>query len=286
MNNLAIRNNNTSIEIPQDWVPVAGIEQLDPDDFSLPVMKLVQSNTQIDNAEELLGQWYRTDTGEAVEIPNLILIGIAKQRVLFASDFANSDKKALCRSDDSKSPRADLIGQELYVEPATERHNAIVDAANGKGNFTIGSICANCPLSQWVNSNKPPCKQSDNWAAVTSDGDPVIVRFGGSAAKMGAKLRNLARIATVKRKPLYIALGSHLEEGASGNYYVPDILAATADLSPELIDMAKQFASVNLAARYEDLGEEDQPAEQVKRKVIDLSQDMTGMPEIDELMPF
>ena len=255
MNAVMIRNNNTAIEVPADYVPVAGIENLSPDDFSLPVIKLVQVNSQIDNADQLVGQWYRTDTGEAIETPNLLMIGIAKQRVLFASTYSG-EGKALCKSDDGKTPRADFVGKSLDYVQGNERRAAVV--AEGPGDFIIGDDSATCPLTQW-NNGKPPCKLSDNWAAVTNDGDPVIVRFGGSAAKIGAKLRNLARAATLKRRPLYIALGSHLENGTSGNYYVPDILTATEPLSPELVEMAKAFAGINLAARADDLGDDEQP---------------------------
>lgn len=285
MNALTIRN-NTAIEIPQDYVPVAGIDQLGPDDFSLPVLKLVQVNSQIDNADQLVGQWYRTDTGEAIERPHLLMIGIAKQRVLFASAY-NGEGKALCKSDDGKSPRVDFIGQSLDVVEGNEKRATIV--ADGPGNFVIGVDCSICPLSQWTNG-KPPCKLSDNWAAVTNDGDPVIVRFGGSAAKIGAKLRNLARASTLKRRPLYISLGSHLENGTSGNYYVPDILPASEPLAPELIEMAKAFSGVNLAARADDLQEDDQSKnDHPTGRVIDLNED-TPTPEMplsfDNDMPF
>lgn len=279
---LTTRNMNTAIEIPADYVPVAGIENLSPDDFSLPVLKLVQANSQIDNADQLIGQWYRTDTGEALEHPNLIMIGIAKQRVLFASEYSG-EGTALCRSDDGKAPRAELIGTTLDVVPGTDRRSAIVSA--GPGNFEIPATCNECPLSQWTESGKPPCRLSDNWAAVTSDGDPVVVRFGGSAAKIGAKLRNLARAATMKRRPLYIALGSHLEQCATGNYYVPDILPASDALSPELIDMAKAFAGVNLAARANDLVEEDQASEQPHTRVVDLN-NLDGQGETADEIPF
>lgn len=278
-----INSRNTAIEIPKDYVPVAGIENLNADDFTLPVMKLVQATTKVDDVASKVGQWYRTDTGETHEAPNLIMIGIAKQRVLFQSEYDGTGKP-LCRSDNGKEPRHEYIGQSLDVVPPTEKYAAIV--REGPGSFEIMTLCENCPLSQWTNGQKPPCKQSDNWAAVTSDGDPVIVRFGGSAAKMGGKLRNLARIATVKRKPLYIKLGSHLEQGDSGNYYVPDILPASEVLSADLIDLAKTFASVNLAARYDDLADDDAPKVEAKPKarVIDLNDEGPEWnPSYDEL---
>ena len=71
----ATHNGNTAVTLPEDYIPVAGIESLSPDDFSIPVMKLVQTNTDIDNADTLAGQWYRTDTGETSETVKALIIG-------------------------------------------------------------------------------------------------------------------------------------------------------------------------------------------------------------------
>ncbi len=115
-----INSRSTAIEIPQDYVPVAGIENLNADDFTLPVMKLVQATTKnIDDIEHKVGKWYRTDTGETHDEPNLIMIGIAKQRVLFQSEYDGTGKP-LCRSDNGKEPRHEYIGITLDV-PASLR---------------------------------------------------------------------------------------------------------------------------------------------------------------------
>lgn len=257
---VATRNGNGNghaLALPEDYIPVAGIENLSPDDFSIPVVKLVQTNTSIDNADQLAGQWYRTDTGEVSETIKALIIGIQKSRILFPTEYSG-DGKALCRSDDSITPRADHAPAVYYI-PGNDKRKALVSEPEG-GNFdlVIPATCAECPLSEWgSNGEKPPCRLSDNWAALTSDGDPVLIRFGGSAAKISAKLRNLARAATAKRRPLYVELSSHFEEGGIGNYYIPNLALLKEALPADLLDTAKAFVGLNLAARAAEMAVDD-----------------------------
>ncbi len=257
--------NGHALVIPQDYIPVAGIENLSPDDFSIPVVKLVQTNTGIDNADQFAGQWYRTDTGETAETLRALIIGIQKSRILFPSEYSG-DGKALCRSDDSIAPRADHAPAVFYQpgNPKTGR-KATVGAMESNGDMPIPDLCADCPLSQWgADGEKPLCRLSDNWAALTNEGDPVLIRFGGSAAKISSKLRNLARAATAKHRPLYVELSSHFEKGDIGQYYVPDIALIKEALPADLLDTAKAFVGLNLAARAAEMAvddETDQPAQ-------------------------
>ncbi len=255
-------NGNTALEVPADYIPVAGIENLSPDDFSIPVMKLVQTNTNIDNAEKLAGEWYRTDTGEVYEGVKVLIIGIQKSRILFPTEYTGEGKD-LCRSDDSIMPRADHAPAVYYL-PGNEKRSTVISEMEGHDfDLTIPATCAECPLSQWgPNSEKPPCRLSDNWAALTDQGDPVLVRFGGSAAKISAKLRNLARAATAKRRPLYVSLSSHFEEGNIGNYYVPDVMLLKEPLPADLLDTAKAFVGLNLAARAAEMMTDDETSEE------------------------
>jgi hypothetical protein len=258
-----------------DYVPVAGITDLSPDDFSIPVLKLIQSTTKIDDADKHAGKWYRSDTGEIITSPQALIIGIAKSRVLFPSDYTG-DGVTLCRSDDGHAPRVDYIGSMIYFMPGTEKRRPIVSEATADKdddrNMAIPAACADCPLSQWgTEGGKPPCRLSDNWAALLDEGDPALIRFGGSAAKMSAKLRNLARAATAKRKSLYIALSAHFEKGDSGNYWVPDITPIKETVPADLIETAKAFMGLNLAARAADLapdGDDDRAGEWIEDEVM------------------
>lgn len=263
---LTKQNGNTAVSVPEDFIPVAGIENLSPDDFSIPVVKLVQSNTTISNVEQIenyLGQWYRTDTGEFNETLKTLIVGIAKSRILFPTEY-NGDGKALCRSDDSIAPRADHAPAVRYMpsNPKTGRPASVSAMEGDNFDMTIPATCAECPLSQWgVNGEKPPCRLSDNWAALTEEGDPVLIRFGGSAAKISAKLRNLARAATAKRRPLYIELSSHFERGEIGQYYVPDVTLLKDALPADLLDTARAFTGLNLAARAAEMMPDDESHE-------------------------
>lgn len=255
---LQTRNNNTAIEVPADYIPVAGIENLSPDDFSIPVVKLVQTNTKIENAEELAGQWYRTDTGEAAPTLDVLIIGIQKSRVLFKSDY-DGEGKALCRSDDSILPREEFIGAMVYYHAGSAtRETQVGEAEGGPMDMALPATCAECPLSQWgINGEPPPCRLSDGWAALGIEGDPMLLRFGGSAAKISAKLRNLARAATAKHRPLFVRLSSHFEKGDKGQYFVPDIMLLKEALPADLLDTAKAFVGLNLAARAAEMSVDD-----------------------------
>lgn len=290
-----LSNGNKALEVPADYIPVAGIENLSPDDFSIPVMKLVQTNTKnLENAKELAGQWYRTDTGEVNPTVKTLIIGIAKSRILFPSDYTG-DGKALCRSDDSITPRADHAPAVYYRpgNPATGRA-AVVSAMEGTDfDMSIPATCTECPLSQWgIDSEPPACRLSDNWASLTDSGDPVLIRFGGSAAKISAKLRNLARAATAKRRPLYVELSSHFEETDKGNYFVPDVTLLKEKLPTDLLETAQAFVGLNLAARAAEMQPDDEEATQATPTTRNAAPDegpdwsqLREEPEVEE-MPF
>lgn len=258
---LATKNGNIALETPADYIPVAGIDKLTPDDFSIPVAKLVQTNTKIDGADALAGQWYRTDTGETSETIKALIIGIQKSRILFATEYDGTGK-ALCRSDDAIAPRPEFNGAMVYYQPGSATRKAVVSEAESKNDFVLPLTCADCPLSQWSETgDKPPCRLSDNWAALTDESDPILIRFGGSAAKISAKLRNLARAATAKRRPLYVQLSSHFEEGEIGAYYVPDLTLLKEPLPSDLLETAKAFVGLNLAARAAEMFTDDEATE-------------------------
>ena len=262
---LQTRNGNTAIatEAPADYIPVAGLENLSPEDFSIPSMKLVQTNTKgIENVTEIAGQWYRTDTGEAVAEIDVLIIGIQKSRILFKSDYDGGETKALCRSDDSITPRAEFIGASVSYIAGSENRKAIVSPAEGNQfDMVLPATCGICPLAQWGKHNEPPaCRLTDGWGALTPECDPVLLRFGGSSARVSEKLRNLARAAMMKRKPLYVKLSSHFEDKGKGQYYVPDIMLIKDAVPTDLIDTASAFIGLNLAARASEMMSDDEEA--------------------------
>lgn len=215
--------------VAPDYVPVAGFEQLPPDDFSLPTLKLVQPQTSNEGAEKHPGEYLKTDTGDYFAAPNVLIVGIAKTRIMFPDEYA-ADSKAICRSDDGVSPRSEFIGQEI----------------NG---VEIQGDCATCPFSQWGEDAPPACSLTDNWAAILPTGDPAILRLRGSSAKTSAMLKNIMRANRMKGKATHIKLGSIFTRTTKGQFYVATVTPAAEAIAPEALGTAKMLAGVNLAAR-------------------------------------
>lgn len=230
---LTTTQSNTALTTQDEYIPVAGLDQLDPGEFTLPTLKLTQAQSTQDKADEHLGQWYRRDTGEYLSAPAVLILGIAKSRVLFPPTYEGAKSEPLCKSDDAVKPRPEFF-----------------NSTPAGFSVTIGDSCADCILSQWGENGEPPaCTISENWAALTASGDPVVIRLARSSAKASAQLKNMARAAKLKRKPLYIKLDSRKEVNDKGmKYYVPDVKAA-GEPTAELLEMAAAFTGLNLAAR-------------------------------------
>lgn len=250
------------------YIPVAGLDTLSPDEFQLPTLKLTQAQSTADGSEAHLGEWYRKDTSEWLKSPAVLILGIAKSRVLFAPEFAGEQSEPLCRSDNAENPRKEFIDQQIQ-----------------EYSVTIPPACADCPLSMWGSEGEPPaCRLSENWAALTSDGDPVVIRLSRSAAKASAQLKNMARAAALKRRPLYVKLGSRYEKGEKGKYYLP-VISAAGDPSSELLEMAAQFSGLNLAARAAAMDEEPETSTTAQPAAPPSAPLQSGIIEMDQ-MPF
>lgn len=215
--------------VAADYVPVAGFDQLSPDDFSLPTLKLVQAQTKNDGAPEHMGWYIKADTNDYLKSPNVLVVGIAQTRILFPATYA-ADNKALCRSDDAYAPRTEFMDTQV-------------------GNVIIPDNCAACPFALWDGSKPPACTLADNWAVILPNGDPAILRLSGSSAAASKNLKNIMRAKQFRKQPTHITLGSKFMRTDQGQYYVAVITPATDPLTPEALNTARMFAGVNLAAR-------------------------------------
>jgi len=220
----------SALAAPVEFIDVAGFDQLGPEDFSLPRLILVQAQHVHDGAEKHVGEYYRTDTNEHIEYPRVLLIGIAKSRIMFEESTFSRDSDPLCRSDDGFKPRMEHIG-------------------TGIQGVVIPESCLACPFSDWNADTPPPCQLADNWAALTDEGEPVIFRLKGAGAKVSKQLKNVVRISRARKRPTYIELGSVREVGDRGNYLVPSFQIVREAPPEEMLFMASELAGVNLAAR-------------------------------------
>lgn len=214
-----------------DYVPVAGFEQVPPDDFSLPTLKLVQAQTKNEGAQAHLGEYIKTDTGDYLKDPNVLVVGIAKTRIMFPDKYA-ADNKALCRSDNGNEARPEYIGTRV----------------NG---VTIEGFCQDCPFSQWPEDGKTPpaCSLADQWAVILPAGDPAILRLSGSSAKTSATLKNVMRANRFAGRATHVKLGSSFTRSDKGQFYVATVTPTKDAISPDALNTAKMLAGVNLAAR-------------------------------------
>jgi len=240
-NAIEIKNTNNELAMPVEFIDVAGFDDLGAEDFSLPRLVLVQLQHVHEGAENHHGWYYRTDTNEHVESPELLIIGIAKSRAMFDDGFSR-DAEPLCRSDDGFYPRQDFIG-------------------TGVKGYQIPGNCASCKFSEWNEDNPPACSLADNWAALTNEGEPVIFRMKGSGAKVSKQLKNVIRVARARKRPSYIKLGSAKEVGDNGVFYVPTF-QIIRDAPPEdMLYMAKELAGINLASRAAEVADLDRTIE-------------------------
>lgn len=228
---LATITESTTLAAP-DYIPVAGAENLNPDDFSLPMLKLVQPQTTEDGAEKHPGEYLKTDTGDFIDSPRALIIGIQKTRVLFPSAY-EAGNDPLCRSDDAVGPRAEYVNQIV----------------NGE---SIPPLCANCEFSRWNNDQRPPCQLAENWAAILDSGDIAILRLSGTSARTSSTLKNIMRANVAGRRPTYVQFGSTFKRTDKGQFYVATV-AQLRDAVPETsLDLARQLRGLNLAARAAD----------------------------------
>lgn len=217
---------------PADFIPVAGAENLNPDDFSLPMLKLVQPQTTIEGAEKHPGQYAKTDTGEFFDQPRALVIGIQKTRVLFPAGY-EAGNEPLCRSDDAVGPRPEYI-------------NAIVNEE------VIPPLCANCEFSRWVGDQRPPCQLAENWALILDSGDIAILRLGGTSARTSSTLKNIMRANVAGKRPTYVQFGSLFKRTDKGQFYVATVTNIKERPPESTLELAAQLRGINLAARASD----------------------------------
>lgn len=215
----------------EDYVGIAGFEQLTAEDFTLPRLVLVQAQHAHEGADKHMGEWYNTGSNEHIANPRILIIGIAKSRAMFSDQFSR-DSKPICRSDNAIVPRHEFIGV----------------AVRGDG-YAIPHTCAECVFGTWTGDTPPECSIADNWAAITADLEPVVFALRGASYKVSKKLKTTARVAMAKRQALYIELGSQRESSDTGTYYVPTFTLVREAVPAEMLEMASAMNGVNLASR-------------------------------------
>ena len=205
-----------------------GQQHLDAGDLILPRVKVVQAMSQeAADKKAAPGDFYNTLTGENLgpEI-NFIPIITFKQRVLLVRQ---ERRKAI----------EEALGAELSEGDGLKCRS--YDMASGIGE--PGIACGTCPLSAWGEGNTPPlCTETYNVAALSEDGDLIILSFSKSGAKTGKRLFSMLRLATgAPWRRVYQAKTTQ-QRNELGNFFVPDVAVAAAEPpAPELMRVAEHW---------------------------------------------
>ncbi len=80
-------------------VPIEGLEGLGQRDFVIPRWNLIQPTSQFDGAEQHVGQWRNSITGEFRAVLDVVILSISPSRVLWSGD--RSEQHPECTSRDA-----------------------------------------------------------------------------------------------------------------------------------------------------------------------------------------
>lgn len=233
---------------PKEAPIVEGAASLDRSDFKLPIIRIVQDQTQ-GAPEGSAGKFWNNVTNEAK--PQLLgtVLSVRKTRLLWPPDFAR-DAPILCASDDAVEPRPEYKSQ-LIAQYGDE----------------TGETCAACPFSQWgVDANgeqiPPACNLSYKYAVLDLEtGMFGLLSLSRTDIKVARQLNTLL----VQGMPK-LAFGTRRVEDDRGNWYAFDY-RIVGSLESEDVETAKQLLplvkSAQVTAEMGTEGEQVDPTEPV-----------------------
>ena len=224
---------------PETFV-VPGMENVQPSELRIPILRLVQAQSRVEDADAHLGEWHNSVTGEFSKNPELLVIGVAKGRIMFPKEY-NADNKPLCASDDGVTPRADFIGTAIETVGKDAKGKTVVTTN------TIPGKCDGCPFGSWGEDREPPaCAAVAIFAGVEAEGLPVLMQIKSTGMKNVASLKTLVAANGIRKA---VRVGSVREQNDTGTYYVPVFTIGTKP-DKEWQKTALRIAALgNLAAR-------------------------------------
>lgn len=227
---------------PENFI-VPGMENVQPGELRIPLLRLVQGTSRMEGAGDNIGKWHNSVTGEFTAAPELLIIGVAKGRVMFQTQF-NAENKPLCASDDGRQPRAEFAGAVVKRIVEGQRGPEVLQVS-------IGAACADCPFSAWGEDSEPPaCQEVATFAGVRDDGLPCIVQLRGTSMRHAASLKTLVAANGIRKA---VRLGAVRETNDSGTYMVATFTVGGKP-GKDWQRTAIRLASVgNLAARNQSM---------------------------------
>lgn len=227
---------------PETFI-VPGMENVQPGELRIPILRLVQGTSRMEGAADHIGQWHNSVTGEFIANPEILIIGVARGRVMFPKDFS-ADNEPLCASDDGTDPRREFKGQTIKRIVEGRDGPEVMSVKIGEGDALA---CAGCPFGAWGEDGTPPaCQEVATFAGVGEDGLPAILQLRGTSMKNVAALKTLVAANGIRKS---VVLRSIRETNDSGTYVVATF-GVGGKPSKDWQKTALRLAAVgNLAAR-------------------------------------
>jgi len=189
--------------VPVERMDTEGVGELSREDFKLPIIRIVQSQSR--NApEEAQGQFHNSVTNVVKNHMIVTVLRVGKTRILFPPVFS-ADSEPLCASDDSREPRPQFVGNALLDFPTSHPH------------FNVPASCDECILKEWGPNSEPPvCALSYKYILVDlEDGMPGILSLKRTDVSMGRALNTLLSTPGLKK----LRLSSKFTEVGEGQWF-------------------------------------------------------------------
>ncbi len=216
---------------------VEGVDALGREDMSIPRLELVQAQSDVPDADQHLGQWYNTLTGEYKKTVKAVLLSLGMGRAAFPRDFSR-DSEPLCASDDGIVARPEYAGV------------VVTDTKLGITSEILGE-CAMCVFSKFgPNGESPLCPKAYVYAMLDVEtGLPFVARMQRTATKAAKQINTIAKMQGRKK---LIVLASKKVTSDTGNYYEPTFMSGEPT-PPEMLALCYQLTSElgNIAARVQ-----------------------------------
>lgn len=212
MTELVPRANGELAEINAEDFIVPGMENVQPGELRIPILKLVQGTSRMNGAAEHQGEWHNSVTNTFEPARELLIIGTADGRALWADEF-DAGNKPLCKSNDGIAPLPEHIGSVHKMIGKDAMGGPLVSAV------TIPAKCEDCPLSQWAGDEIPPrCSAVETFAGLDETGLPALFQLSRTGLKNVRALKTMLVANGIRRA---IRLASVRETNEKGTYGVP-----------------------------------------------------------------
>lgn len=204
-----------------------GQQHVDAGDLILPRIKIVQNMSgEVADKKAAPGDFFNTLTGENLGAEfQFIPIITFKQRILLV-----------------RKERRDAISAALGLELSEGDGLKCRSYDMIQGIGEPGIACGECPLSQWDGNQPPLCSETYNVAALTVDGDLVILSMAKSGAKTGKRLFSMLRLQAGAPWAKTYKVATRQEKNDQGNFFVPDVSVVAGEVpAPELMKLAERW---------------------------------------------